>query len=314
MALDDKRPHRAWCFTYNNYKELPDEFCELLDDVGIVRYCVFQEEVSPSGTPHLQGYLELSTPRRRTYLSSRLPVQIHWEPRMGTRQQAIDYCKKHDETYIAGPYEYGTQDASGQGRRTDLAGAMELARETRSLKAIADTYPCTFVKFHRGIRAWLNIMQSNEWRPNLEVVIHYGSTGSGKSRRGFTDHPNLYRKPPEKTWFDGYDGHKVVLFDEFAGKKSKMSLVYFLQIIDIYPVQVETKGGFVPFAAELIIITTNIHPRDWYDFSTRPTQYRAIARRVNKVFLHEYINDKAYRRKEVSKQDFFDNPDNYLLL
>ncbi len=43
------------------------------------------------------------------------------------------------------------------------------------------------------------------------------------------------------------------------------------------------KGGFTWFGPRRIFITTNIHPRFWYDYSTREAQYIALQRRVRKV-------------------------------
>jgi len=74
-----------------------------------------------------------------------------------------------------------------------------------------------------------------------------------------------------------------VLIDDFSGAASHIRLQNLLRITDRYPMSVPVKGGFVNWAAQRIYITTNIHPRAWYDWSTREEQYTALVRRFTTV-------------------------------
>lgn len=91
-------------------------------------------------------------------------------------------------------------------------------------------------------------------------------------------------------WHDGYDGHSHVLIDDFAGAASHITLTNFLRLIDPWnPVQVPIKGGFVWWNPDVIYLTTNIWPREWYKWENRVVQYRAIAERFHAVFdFYEY--------------------------
>ena len=142
------------------------------------------------------------------------------------------------------------------------------------------------------------------------VTLLHGPTGIGKTRYVFSKYPELYRKPPEHTWFDAYDYQQVTLLDDFAGSASKMSLVFLLQLLDRYPVKVPTKGGHVSFVSEFIYITTNIHPRDWYDYDRREEQYKALARRIHAV-VRPSVEDEEVVLTTMDHQDFFDNPYKY---
>lgn len=62
-----------------------------------------------------------------------------------------------------------------------------------------------------------------------------------------------------------------------------MSLSYLLQLLDRYPITVEVKGSYAVLAATKIIVTTNIHPKLWYDYSQREEQYQALCRRFTTV-------------------------------
>lgn len=85
-----------------------------------VRYICFQVEKCPdTGRLHLQGYIELYRQFRLKGLKELLDCHdAHCEPRRGTRQEAMEYCKKDDsrldeedksgeEGIAAGPHEAG---------------------------------------------------------------------------------------------------------------------------------------------------------------------------------------------------------------
>lgn len=90
---------RNHCFTWNNY---PAEAIDVLTAV-FEHNCMmwaFQEEMSASGTPHIQGTCMCKKPMRRTAFG--LPKEIHWE-KVRNLIQSMKYCTKED-TRIGGPY------------------------------------------------------------------------------------------------------------------------------------------------------------------------------------------------------------------
>lgn len=62
-------------------------------------------------------------------------------------------------------------------------------------------------------------------------------------------------------WFDGYDGSAPIVVDEFRGQ---YELGSFLRLIDRYSYRGEVKGGFVNVAADVIVVTSNQSPDEWY--------------------------------------------------
>lgn len=92
----------SWFFTYNNYK---------VEDIGILETCfrkyaknyVFQEEVGESGTPHLQGVVNLTKKMRWT--AFKLPKAIHWEPTRNN-DASLAYCEK-TESRAGKVYKWG---------------------------------------------------------------------------------------------------------------------------------------------------------------------------------------------------------------
>jgi len=66
----------------------------------------------------------------------------------------------------------------------------------------------------------------------------------------------------KKCWFDGYTGEPVLIIDEFSDYLIRA--VYMRRLLDVYRLQVEVKGGFVYALWNLVVITTNVKPWEWY--------------------------------------------------
>ncbi len=311
---------RNWCFTKNNPEQPFTTHATFANAIQIAcgqrfRYLVFQLEKSATGTLHYQGYLELSRPVRLSWLIKNL-FQAHWSGRLGTRDQARNYCMK-DDTRVpdSGPWEIGDFKAGGQGTRNDLNMVADSVKSGSSAAVIADEFPAQWIKFSKGIRSLINILQpARTIAPT--VYLCYGLTGTGKTKWAHDNFPELYKKPCDTRWFDGYSGQRTVLLDDFSGAASKMSLNYVLQLLDRYPLLVEIKGDYTQFLAVNIIITTNIHPRLWYNYAKRMSQYHALARRFTKVLWFKKFGTPHI---EVSHGYYFENywedcgDDEYLL-
>lgn len=192
------------------------------------------------------------------------------------------------ETRVSGPWEYGDWRLGGQGTRTDLLAVSDAIVGGATEGDIASKYPCTFIKYTRGINRLLTLQTIPRTQPP-EVILCYGLTGTGKTKYAYDTYPQLYRKPCDTRWFDRYQGQETLLLDDFGGKMSKMTLLYVLQLLDRYPLLVEAKGVYIDLQATTIIITTNHHPRMWYDYDKREPNYDALKRRIHKVlYFYEF--------------------------
>lgn len=141
---------RAWVFTLNNPALDLDVTAGQLPAHPSERYAVWQLEKGANGTEHYQGYVELHTNVKIGNMKKWLP-RAHFEKRAGTREQARDYCKKQDETFVAGPWERGDFERGGSGKRNDLADAVA-ALKAGGIKRVVEEVPTAFVKFSRGLR------------------------------------------------------------------------------------------------------------------------------------------------------------------
>jgi len=279
MAVQPKQ-YKAWCFTWNNPTLTTDQFRSAITTDWSVKYAVAQLESGDAGTKHFQGYVEFGKVMRLTGVKKLLQT-AHWEQRMGTREQARDYCQKADSRLEPG-FEVGDFAAGGQGRRNDLASAVAMVKESGNLKAVMDEMPEMFVKYGRGLRELAMAMSVPRDDPP-EVFICYGPTGCGKSRLSRQE-GNYWVDPlGSGAWFDGYNGEDNAIFDDFDGNKSHTRLKDFLRILDRYGLRVPVKGGFINWTPKRIWITTNYHPRDWWDWTSREAQYPALQRRITRI-------------------------------
>lgn len=187
-----------------------------------------------------------------------------------------------DDTRIQGPYEHGDWRLGGEGTRTDILAVTDRIGQGATASDISSEFPVSFVKYHRGIEKLVHYSEKTRTQPP-EIILLYGPTGTGKTKWCYDNHPTLYRKPCDTRWFDRYQGNNCLLLDDFGGAMSKMSLMYLLQLLDRYPLIVEAKGTHVNLMATTILITTNHHPRKWYDYEKREESYEALERRIHKI-------------------------------
>jgi len=284
-------------FTINNPQLSPDEFLSKFE--GLAQYVVFQEEKAPeTGTIHYQGYVEFKKKKRYSWCSKHL-AKGHWEARSknSTREAARDYCKKRD-TRTRGPWELGQWLDQGQGKRTDIDRVVELAKKGHSYHEIARQEPKTALRYPKGVQLLAEAHQSQR-TGTVEVHLIHDDPGTGKSSYLANKFgAEAYWKPPGK-WWNGYNGQKVIILDEYRGWLAMADLLFTLRPIGFRTM--ETKGGQGPLAHTQVWITTNIHPRNWHDYTTKSCMegYEAIETRVNHVYrMQDYepleIDHKVY--------------------
>lgn len=240
------------------------------------------------------------TYQKRLTAIRRLPCAnaMHWEKRRGSREDARKYSMKED-TREDGPFEFGEWDDSAQGKRSDLALLADAIKGGASLATVAEDHTPTYIRYHRGIAAYMHLRQppARETPPTIHLLM--GPPGCGKTRTFYdSEAPEDRWVSPAGSalqWFDGYHGQPAALLDDFDGRASKVPLQTLLTILDRssigyvydllsrYVQQVAVKGGHAWWSPERVYVTTNIHPRNWYDWSSRESQYDALKRRFTRI-------------------------------
>lgn len=300
---------RNWCFTLNNPADTNqlDTWGKTVYTTGNARYLIFQLERGESGTMHLQGYIEFSDSRRFSAVRRLLPG-AHIEPRRGSAQQAADYCRKHDSR-VDGPWEFGEVSISAQGKRSDLCAVAEAVKSGQGLQKICEEHTSTYIRYHRGIREAMLIAQAK--RPsgmrNKVVVLIYGASGIGKTSWVLDRYDaTSFVKEGNHKWFDGYVEQDTVLIDDFAGGKSGFTCSATLNLFDKRDCRVEVKGGFAMLSHNTLFVTSNIHPRDWWEFTDREMHYTALKNRFTQVWTME-----NYKPVVLDKNKFFEEFSGY---
>jgi len=263
------------CFTLNNYTN--DELEQLKQILTTTTsYFVFGREQGLFGTPHLQGYAEFQAKHRFSWYKKLVP-RWHVEQRRGLSTQAAEYCKKEDQNYV----EFGTMSNPRPGSRSDLDELKLTLDSGATLAEISQKHFGQWIKYERSIKSYRLVHgQPRSWIS--EVFVLWGATGTGKTRSVHDSHPRseIYVWPGEAKWFDGFDNHPIVLFDDFSG--SALPLPYLLKLLDRYPFKVPVKGSFAEWNPRVIYITSNIDPQEWYP-NAHEEHRRALARRFTKV-------------------------------
>lgn len=120
-------------------------------------------------------------------------------------------------------------------------------------------------RMHKSIAVYRRVIAVPRSWP-MQVIVLYGPTGTGKTRAAYDFFgESLYSLPSKKgsgTYWDGYDGQETVLIDEVYG--SRFSRAEFLCLLDRYQHNVPIHGGTVNFSSKRIVLTSNVHPQEWY--------------------------------------------------
>jgi len=240
---------RGWCFTAN----IPDEEIDFDLEEGVQEadYMIYQLE--KKGHLHLQGYIYYKGPRAlegvKAHLLKWTNINCHLERARGSPEQNKTYCTKA-ETRIDGPWEMG--DLPKQGERADLIGAAKDAAEGASMEELGEKYGSSMVRYGKHIRetalalrnkgSWLPKPQARRTTRPMQVTIHWGSTGTGKTTDAEEDTDvTLASQTDHKRMFDKYHGEKRVLIDEFS--PGHMHITKLLNLLSGKETEVEQFGA-----------------------------------------------------------------------
>lgn len=301
---------RSVCFTFNNPSE--DDIVHIQTALELrSTYAVYGVEVGASGTTHLQGYFELpkSPQTRLSTMKNWFPRKaVHLEKRKGTPAQASAYCKKGDQSHAewtldgadgrnygdnASVWEHGELSHDvGRGKRTDIEKVREGIKsgEIRNTMHLLDE--CSSLPAIRFGMMYMNNMPTPATRAKPIVYWLYGSTGTGKSRacadlctalsdrRGW----NFWRSNRQTGWYDGYNRQEVVWMDDIRDTGKRTDFTFLLDLLDVYPLRVPIKGGFVQWSPRVVVITSPYPYAKTYERSAQLEDIGQLGRRVTKEF------------------------------
>lgn len=303
MAAPPLHPVRSTLFFTNLCFRVSNPGDKLVPfDADKMVYLVYQLEKAESGLLHYQGYCELKRNMRLSGVKKLLGFPgAHIELRKGTPDEAADYCKKTEQPggRVEGTelYEFGEMKVPEPGVRTDINSFKDAAlglngvdkKRKRELVEDHAVILCKYPRFYNDLKAMYRPTRPVDFE--MKVYLLIGPPGCSKTRSVYEAYKgdnkdDLWDSPLNNgtIWFDGYDEHPAALFDDFAGAASHMRLDNFLCLIDRYAKRGPIKGSHCWWLPEVVFITTNIYPRDWWKWEGREIQYQALARRFTAVF------------------------------
>lgn len=161
-----------------------------------------------------------------------------------------------------------------------MDAVIESIDEGKRTGDIALENPGAFIKFSKGIEKLIHERSKREvpdWR-NVEVIVLTGPTGCGKTRMAHQE-SDIFDIvcTGSRLWFDGYEGQKTLLLDEFG--REAVNFEFLLRLLDGYKMRLEVKGGFTYAEWTKVYITSNINMCDWYG----NRDISALIRRVSKT-------------------------------
>lgn len=243
-------------------------------DPNQVQYLTCNPEVCPeTGRGHWQGYVVFFAQVRRPRVQAALNTpNAHCELMRGTSEEAAAYARKEASRLgTVARIEEGIQPDPRVGPRQngDLESAIAAIQAGARIRDLVELHPKAVVRSLRGLLFLQHHYQPVRGAPP-EVECHFGPPGCGKTRYAYDRFgaEEVYNKDPDSRWWDGYDGHRCILLDEFDKRSQApghfFTLAQALKICDRYPISREVKGAAVSISSEMIVFTGNTEPHTWF--------------------------------------------------
>lgn len=247
---------RQWTFSIMNYT---DECCKEMDALMVdpsVNRLIGGFEIAPTtGTPHIQGCVQFRTVKAFHQVKALLK-RAHLDKSGGDWRTNVKYCSKECEV------KWAKNHKGGQGERTDWVDGLSAIEEGASFTTIAKEYPA----LGRCPRAYCMVKEeaekksAPEWR-DVKVTVLWGRTRSGKTRKAM-ECDSKFKWHATRGWFDGYEGEKRLVIDEF--RDSQISISKLLEYLDGYVLWLPIKGSKTWARWTEVFITSNVNPEKWY--------------------------------------------------
>lgn len=259
---------RGYCFTINNWTEADQAHLEKAE----CEYLVYGKETGEAGTAHLQGYIYFKNQLGFAGAKSRIGDRAHIERARGSPAENRAYCTKSGD-YV----ERGT--CPSKGARNDLHLMRQIIQETSSVRKVIEQV--NSLQAVRSAEIMLKYAEPGRTDPPT-VHWYHGPTGTGKTKTAFEVARN--KEPSEEPWvshgglqwFDGYDGHGVVILDDLRPDDCKFN--FLLRLLDRYPLRVPVKGGYRSWRPHTIFITSPFSPIEFICGSNEDKQQ--LTRRI----------------------------------
>ncbi len=248
--------NRRFCYTIHNYtKKDLKRFHALAESLKSHRFICYGLEIAPdTGTEHIQGYIELNTAQRFSFLhnyfaftKNKQLIKFHVEIANGTAEKNITYTSK-DKNF----YQFG--EPVTQGARTDLKEIKEAIKENpKNLAGIIDQFGNNYqqVKYAEALPKYYFPKRNPDTPPTVYWI--FGATGIGKTKLVSKTFADICYVSSYKWLGTDYSQNECFFMDDY--RELDLTFNTLLKITDRYPFTLEFKGSQIPLNSPFIIIT-----------------------------------------------------------
>lgn len=249
--------------------------------------CWGLEKCPTTDREHWHIYFRLNRLIRFEQLKRGLPDSVHIEGALGTEEQCRDYCwsqgshwDKKELRILFGETGNFQAKSGKKGKRNDLEDIAKKIAGGATVKDIASEHGPSFIRYHQGIEAFARQIQpAPPIARDVQVLVLYGPTGTGKTHRALVSYPDAFVVLPGRNPWDEYSGQETILFDEF--RSEDWPITQMNKYLDKWRMTLQCRYRNSYAAWTRVIICTNDAPAQFYQAEPNPLMRQAFFRRIS---------------------------------
>lgn len=273
---------RAFAFTDYNQDNINNGYNDIYNaNSKQIRAIIWGKETCPkTGNIHNQGQIQFFNQQMGSWWQKKIKSNCHMEL-TANLEESIKYCMKDNEWTLLGSF------SKGQGQRSDLNELCERLINGEDKKTVKYSNPGLWCRYSKGLNSLAEEAEDEtlqmSLRSDLYTIVYIGRSGTGKTHKVYEDSKGervfVVDLANESFPFNGYNGEKIILLDEFNGQ---LKYDHLLKVLDKWPLPVNVKGGRKYAQWTKVYITSNAPPHKWYE-----RIYENLNRRLTEV--HEVL-------------------------
>ncbi len=273
---------RSWFGTLNNWTEQEWSRCTETN-APLYSHAVFGKEMGQEETPHLQFNVTMKQKKTLLQMKALFP-RAHLEVTRSLTA-AERYCKKEENFLVIDNRVRAKQSVETTER------LVQYEMDLRAGKTIQEMCDANLVKCAENWKQleWMASKVRRRRRAKPHVTWCYGKTETGKSQwcdeQAFELEEGFYRHHGKFDWWDGYDGQKVVVLEEFRSSHARLS--HLLVFLDRYEVRMGVKGSHTWMIAEHVYINSCFKPDECY--ASHAEDLAQLKRRIDVLIEFEVV-------------------------